>query len=71
LVQACQHVWLVKAHDVYRKFTYVGRTHSSLAPLRLSAGKFRLASRLGVPVARRLRCPQSFTLSCRRLRMSG
>src|SRR5471030_3314567 len=35
LVQACQHVWLVRTNDVYRKFTYVGRTHSSLAPLRL------------------------------------
>lgn len=71
LVQACQHVWLVKDHDVYRKFTYVGRTHSSLAPLRLRAGRFRFASRLGVPVIRRLRCPQSFTPSCYRLRMSG
>ena len=71
LVQACQHIWLVKAHDVKRKFTYVGRTHSSLAPLRLRAGRFRLASRLGVPDVRRLRCPQSFTPSCYRLRMSG
>ena len=71
LVQACQHIWLVKAHDVKRKFTYVGRTHSSLAPLRLRAGRFRLASRLGVPDIRRLRCPQSFTPSCYRLRMSG
>src|SRR5471030_1669631 len=71
LVQACQHVWLVKAHDVKRKFTYVGRTHSSLAPLRLRAGRFRLASRLGVPDIRRLRCPQSFTPSCYRLRMPG
>jgi hypothetical protein len=70
LVQACQHVWLVQTHDVYRKFTYVGRTHSSLAPLRLRAGRFRLASRLGVPDIRRLRCPQSFTSSCCRLRMS-
>ena len=71
LVQACQHVWLVKDHDVYRKFTYVGRTRSSLAPLRLRAGRFRLASRLGVPDIRRLRCPQSFTPSRYRLRMSG
>lgn len=71
LVQACQHVWLVKAHDVYRKFTYVGRTHSSLAPLRLCAGRFRFASRLSVPDIRRLRCPQSFTPSCCRLCMSG
>ena len=71
LVQACQHVWLVKDHDVYRKFTYVGRTRSSLAPLRLRAGRFRLASRRGVPDIRRLRCPQSFTPSRYRLRMSG
>jgi hypothetical protein len=70
LVQACQHVWLVKDHDVYRKFTYVGRTHSSLAPLRLRAGRFHLASRLGVPDIRRLRCPQSFTPSRYRLHMS-
>ncbi len=70
-VQACQHVWLVKNHDVYQKFTYVGRTHSFLAPLRLRAARFRLASRLCVPVIRRLRCPQSFTPSCYRLRMSG
>jgi len=41
LVQACQHVWLVKAHDVYQKFTYVGRLRSSLPPLRLHAGRFR------------------------------
>lgn len=71
LVQACQRIWLVKNHDVYQKFTYVGRTHSSLAPLRLRAGRFRLASWLCVPVIRRLRCPQSFTPSCYRLRMSG
>lgn len=70
LVQACQHVWLVKDHDVYRKFTYVGRTYSSLAPLRLRAGRFRLALRFGVPDIRRLRCPWSFTPSCCRLRMS-
>ena len=71
LVQACQHVWLVKTHDVYQKFTYVGRTRSSLAPLRLRAGRFRFDSRLGIPVIRRLHCPQSFTPSCYRLRMSG
>ncbi|TIS33925.1 MAG: hypothetical protein E5W95_32035 [Mesorhizobium sp.] len=71
LVQAFQHVWLVKDHDVYRKFTYVGRIRSSLAPLRLRAGRFRLTSRLGVPDTRRLLCPQSFTPSCYRLRMSG
>ena len=34
LVQACQHVWLVKDYDVKRKITYVGRTRS---PLLLSA----------------------------------
>src|SRR5208283_1630 len=50
LVQAYQHVWLAKIHDVYRKFTYVGRTHSSLAPLRPHAGRFRFASRLRVPI---------------------
>ena len=71
LVQACQHVWLVQAHDVYRKFTYVGRTRSSLAPLRLRAGRFRFALRLGVPDIRRLRCPQNFTPSYYWLRMSG
>jgi hypothetical protein len=32
-----------------RTFTCVGRTRSSLVPLRLRAGRFRLASRLGVP----------------------
>ena len=53
------------------KFTYVGRTHSSLAPLRRRAGRFRFASRLGVPIPRRLHCPQSFTPSRYRLRMSG
>ena len=71
LVQACQHVWLVQNHDVKLKFTYVGRIHSSLAPLRLRAGRFRLASRLGAPDTRRLRCPQSFTPSCCWLSMSG
>jgi len=71
LVQACQHVWLVKAHDVYQKFTCVDRRRSSLVPLRLRAGRFRFASRLGVPISRRLHCPQSFTPSCYRLRMSG
>jgi hypothetical protein len=40
LVQACQHVWLVQTHDVYRKFTYIARTRSSLAPLRLRTGRF-------------------------------
>ena len=49
LVQACQHVWLAENLDGYRKFTYVGRIRSSLAPLRLRAGRFRLVSRLGVP----------------------
>jgi hypothetical protein len=71
LVQACQHVWLVQDHDVYRKFAYVGRTRSSLAPLRLRAGRFRLALRFGVPDIRRLRCPRSFTPSCYRLRMTA
>lgn len=33
----------------WRTFTCVGRTHPSLAPLRRRAGRFRLASRLGVP----------------------
>ncbi len=51
LVQACQHVWLVTRDDVYRKFTCVGRTRPSLAPLRLCAGRFHLASRFGVPVS--------------------
>jgi hypothetical protein len=54
LVQACQHVWLANGDDVYRKFTYVGRTRSSLAPFRLRAGRFRLTSRFGVPVIRRV-----------------
>jgi hypothetical protein len=26
LVQACQHLWLVPNHDVYRRFTYVDHT---------------------------------------------
>ncbi len=70
LVQAYQHLWLVKAHDVYQKFTYVSRTRTSLAPLRLSAGRFHFASRLSVPIFRRLRCPQSFTPSRYQPRMS-
>ena len=49
LVQACQHVWLVLDDDAFRTFTCVGRTHPSLAPPRLCAGRFRFASRLGVP----------------------
>lgn len=32
---------LFKDHDVNLKFTYVGRSRSSLAPYRLSAGSFR------------------------------
>src|SRR5258707_7215109 len=71
LVQACQHVWLATGDDVYRKFTYVGPTRPSLAPLRLRAGRFRLSSRFDVPVTRRLRCPRSFTPSRYQLRMSG
>ena len=49
LVQAYRHFWLVKSNDVYRRFTCVGRNRSSLAPLRLGAGRFRFASRLSVP----------------------
>ncbi len=26
LVQACQHLWLVRSHDVYQRFTSVDRT---------------------------------------------
>ena len=54
-----------------RTFTCVGRTHSSLAPLRLRAGRVRLTSRLDVPDNRRRRCPRSFTPSRYQLRMSG
>jgi len=43
---------LLKFTAFFRKFTYVGRTHSSLAPLRRRAGRFRFASRLGVPDVR-------------------
>jgi hypothetical protein len=34
LVQACQHVWLVRRNGAFRTFTCIGRTHPSLAPLR-------------------------------------
>jgi len=71
LVQAFQHVWLVKINDVYQKFTCVGRSRPSLAPHRLRAGRFHFASRLGVPVARWLHCPRSFIPSRYQLRMSG
>ena len=50
LVQACQHFWLALGNDVYQRFTYVGRTRSFLAPLRLCAGRFRFPSRVGVPI---------------------
>lgn len=36
LVQAYQRFWLVKSNGVYERFTSVGRTRSSLAPLRLT-----------------------------------
>jgi hypothetical protein len=71
LVQACQHVWLVGDYGVYPKFTYVGRYRSSLAPHRLRAGRFHVASRLGVPGVRWLHCRRSFTPSRCQLRMSG
>jgi hypothetical protein len=71
LVQACQHVWLVRRNGALRTFTCVGRTHPSLAPLRLCAGRFRLASRLDVPGIRRLRCPRGFTQNCYRFCMPG
>jgi hypothetical protein len=35
--------------DVYRKFTYVGRAHSSLAPHHVCARRFGFPSRVGVP----------------------
>ncbi len=53
LVQACQHVWLVEDNGVYQKFTCIGRTRSSLAPLRLR-GQISLclaAWRAGYPAA--------------------
>lgn len=49
LVQACQHLWLGYFDDVYMRFTCVSRTRSSLAPLRLDAGRFSLASRFDLP----------------------
>lgn len=49
LVQACQHLWLGYYDDVYMRFTCVSRTRSSLAPLRLDAGRFGLASRFDLP----------------------
>lgn len=47
--QAFQHLWLVWYDDVYERFTSVGRSRSSLAPLRLGASRVRCALRLGVP----------------------
>ncbi|HHO9298064.1 MULTISPECIES: hypothetical protein, partial [Klebsiella] len=46
-------------------------TCSSLAPLRLDAGRFSLASRFDLPKYRRLHCPQSFRPGCYRPRLSG
>jgi hypothetical protein len=71
LVQACQHLWLGYYDDVYMRFTCVSRTRSSLAPLRLDAGRFSLASRFDLPKCRRLHCPQSFRPGCCRPRLSG
>uniref|UniRef100_E6PPN8 Uncharacterized protein n=1 Tax=mine drainage metagenome TaxID=410659 RepID=E6PPN8_9ZZZZ len=62
---------LFKDHDVHLKFTYVGRSRSFLAPYRLSAGSFRLASRPHVPMTRWLRCLRSFTPGRCQPRMSG
>ncbi|HBP5461599.1 TPA: hypothetical protein L5721_006335 [Pseudomonas aeruginosa] len=53
------------------RFTCVSRTRSSLAPLRLDAGRFSLASRFDLPKYRRLHCPQSFRPGCYRPRLSG
>ncbi|MCO1747747.1 hypothetical protein CXK93_12955 [Stutzerimonas decontaminans] len=39
--------------DVYMRFTCVSRTRSSLANLRLDAGRFSLASRFDLPKYRR------------------
>ncbi|PAO90267.1 hypothetical protein BV581_21575 [Stutzerimonas stutzeri] len=71
MVQACQHLWLGYYDDVYMRFTCVSRTRSSLAPLRLDAGRFSLASRFDLPKYRRLHCPQSFRPGCCRPRLSG
>lgn len=49
LVQACQHLWLVWHDDVYKRFTFVGRSRSSLAPSHLDAGRLCLASRFDIP----------------------
>lgn len=49
LVQAYQHLWLVWHDDVYKRFTFVGRSRSSLAPVRLDANRLCLASRIDIP----------------------
>ena len=45
---------LFKDHDVKLKFTYVGRSRSSLAPYRLSAGSFQAVASLVCPDRERL-----------------
>ena len=49
LVQACQHLWLVWHDDVYKRFTSVGRSRSSLALFRPDVGRLCLVSRVDMP----------------------
>jgi len=46
LAQACQHLWLVGSHDVYRQFTFVDRTIQILVPNRSDASSRNVSSRV-------------------------
>ena len=60
LGQACQPLWLVGSHDVYRQFTCVSHVIPPLLPTAVGLAVVHALSRGAHHLAVRLHCPKSF-----------